>query len=185
MERKVYPGEFYRHFKNKLYQVVAVAVHSETGEQMVVYQALYGDYNVYVRPYEMFVSQVDHEKYPEVKQKHRFERVKPGADSGFGAAEARAEMSDCLATESISPVRAREPRPKEPNPDLVAFLDAEGYNERMECLANLAKTATQSDLNSIYVVLDMKEQSGPLTVQIDGIRRYLAAQNRYDGTRLR
>ena len=71
--REILVGRKYRHFKGNDYKVLALAEHTETGEKLVVYQAMYAPFKICARPYDMFMSEVDHQKYPGIRQQWRFE----------------------------------------------------------------------------------------------------------------
>ena len=87
-DRILNPGDIVQHFKREtlskndkekniyLYKIIGIAEHTETKEKVVVYQSLYGDFGMYVRPYDMFIGKVDKQKYPDIKQGYRFEKVK-------------------------------------------------------------------------------------------------------------
>lgn len=174
MDRTPRQGEFYRHFKNRLYQIIAVAAHSETGEPMVVYQALYGDFGMYVRPLDMFAGEVDHEKYPDATQQYRFERVEIKGNHAGVPDERRAARGQ----EENSGVG-------EPNSYLMEFLEAEGYDGRIAALKKMEGHVGQQEVDSIRVVLELAPGTGDIRRQLEDIRKYMEMQKRYDGSRLR
>ena len=184
MERLVRPGQFYKHFKDKLYQIITVAHHSETGEKMVVYQALYGDYRTYVRPYEMFVSEVDREKYPNVTQKYRFELIN---SENFGNTEAKPEKTEKaeVKTEKVMPVSEPEPEEGVINPDLLAFLDLETYAEKLEMFRDLRKRMDDHLLDSIAASLDIVVEEGPLPQRIQEVLNCLETMAHFECSRFR
>ena len=177
------PGEFYRHFKNRLYQIIAVASDAETEQQVVVYQALYGDYRVWVRPLEDFLSRTDREKYPEASQEWRFERTVPEQEVSVPAGSEEKVTSAAAAGPAPAVMAAEEGRTG--TQVLLAFLDAETREEKKAALMSGMDRLTQRELDSIYMALDMPAQEGDVRAQVSGILSWMKTQERYESSRLR
>ena len=157
MQRRPVVGETYRHFKEKNYKIIAIAHHSETGEELVIYQALYGDGMVCARPLDMFVSEVDHEKYPDVKQKYRFEKI--------------AEVSE--ATEKpLSQMTAEE--------KMMAFFDEDDLEARYEILLTMREDVTNTMIDNMAVVMDVVIPDGEISHRYDDLKRAIQTKQRYE-----
>lgn len=182
-------GELYRHFKNKMYQIVGIVIHSETREKMVCYQALYGDYGMYVRPYDMFISEVDHVKYPEVTQKYRFEYLGRSAGEPALDSEKAVESTPAVTRETPVQVESRVIAPGAPvsltredsMDNLLAFLDAEDVAAKLKILDDMEeKDFTDSLIDSMAVSIDLVIPEGKIDDRIDQLKYALRTRARYE-----
>lgn len=172
-ERRPKTGEKYRHFKGQLYQVITVAEHSETGEELVIYQALYGNFGVYARPLAMFVSEVDHVKYPDVRQKYRFEKV---------------EKTVCADAKEQKPVSVQEVKEQEPHqdtelgvePKLMEFLEADSFEEKYNILTSMREIVTDGMIDTMAVVMDVVIPEGEIEDRYDDLKRVIRTRQQYE-----
>jgi len=231
MSRIPKPQEIYRHFKGNLYQIITVANHSETGEQLVIYQALYGDYKVYARELSMFTSLVDREKYPNATQEYRFELQPIGnaantedasckkeehtkevlgltasaagkmpenevakadaASEENNKADAFSEENNKADTDKMKVDKADatkvESAEEEANldPMLIQFLDADGYEEKLNVLAALHHRITQDMITIMAVASDVEVAEGELEERYAQLRNCLLTLEKYECNRMR
>ncbi len=208
MDRTPRSGEIYRHFKNKLYQVLAVAQHTETGEKLVVYQALYGAYRIYARPFSMFVGEVDKKKYPQIEQQYRFEKVDAetldNESDNLKSKAADIDKSEAVTSQEPKDKHKSEPNMNQPsearddqeleseteevkslNPLLLPFVEAEDFQVKLEILAAMEGKVGEEDLDILYEALDLPKMTGNIEEQIHSIKQYIEMRKKFDGKRLR
>lgn len=180
--------EIYKHFKGNLYQIVTVAEHTETGEAMVVYQAMYGEFKVYVRPLAMFCGKVDKEKYPEVRQEYRFELQQSW--SMESVAEKHQEQWTAVEPESMVEQKenAAETGAEEElhlDPMLLAFLDAETYAEKLNVLSGMHHRITDDMITTMAIACDIEIEEGDMENRYNQLKNCLLTLDKYEITRLR
>ncbi len=197
------PQEIYRHFKGNMYQVLTIAIHSETREEMVVYQALYGDYKVYVRPLDMFMSEVDRNKYPDVKQKMRFEKVTPSDDVSERVVTPQPVKEPEKETEkepikkpmfnfkptekSVIMEKSVDEEAQELNLDplVIQFMDADLASEKNDILSKLRPIITNDMIDIMALSVGVVVNEGDVYDRYNDLRTCLTTMEKFESTRLR
>lgn len=209
------PHEIYKHFKGNLYQVVTIAEHSETGEQLVIYQALYGDFKTYARPLVMFTGEVDRQRYPEVTQRFRFELQGTDADRQIRETEAAgvehpvstqttvtasqpaaqatpivaqniaAQATATAAQTTIAPVSPAEDEEPALDPLVLEFLDADSYEEKLNILEGLHHRITNEMITTMAISCDIEVNDGEPEERYEELKNCLLTMEKFECNRLR
>ena len=196
MSNKPLPQQIYRHFKGNLYRIVTLAKHSETGEELVIYQALYGDYQVYAREISMFLGPVDKVKYPDAQQDCRFELCDeliqaPGVKnrdvkSRYGF-EGQEDMEESKQQEAAIKEASAQEENEELNIDplVLEYLDADSYGERLNILTALQHRITDEKINTMAIAIDHEIEEGDTQERYEELKNCLLTLERFECNRLR
>ena len=195
MERIPQPNEIYQHFKGNLYRVVTLAKHADTGERMVIYQALYGDFEIWARPLREFTGRVDERKHPEAAGRQRFtllpqimgqDGLNPPAASDLPEDAAGRALSAAGAEEASGPA-APPSGEEEPalDPMLMAFLDADSYEEKLAIFTDMRGRITDDMLTTMAVALDIDLKEGELMERYEELKNCIVMLEKYECNRLR
>ncbi|SDW41877.1 Protein of unknown function [Lachnospiraceae bacterium KHCPX20] len=187
------PGEKFRHFKGNLYQIICRATHSETNEDLVIYQALYGDFGIYARPCSMFTSEVDHDKYPDVAQQYRFMLLSELKKQSQMTELTKKEAKDiATAVSSLMQEEAEEEDDYVPDQDpamvhMLKFLDTDDFEEKYRIVKEMA---VQNELNDTFIdnmaaSMDLVIGDGPLEDRTSQLMICISTRKRFESTRLR
>lgn len=191
------PFELYRHFKGNLYQIITIAADAGDGSPKVVYQALYGSYQVYVRDFAEFMSETDREKYPDAQQKYRFEKVETQeadtlhsstdlSSEPEGQGAAFAEESGAVTVAENRDSATDTPKPPESgclDPAVSEYLEASGYEERLRILTGVHHRITEEMLTTMAVASDIELEEGSVEELYRSLKNCLLTKQKFEKVR--
>lgn len=183
------PQEIYRHFKGNIYQIITLARHSEDGMRMVVYQQMYAPYEVYVRPLEMFMSRIDTRKYPDARQVYRFEKLDIGCEATKEQGETDKDINkNAMVKNSAEGTEGEHTEGGDEfilDAGLVAFLDANSYEKKLQILSSLHPRITDAMIDTMAASLDTEVKEGDIESRYNEIKGCLLTMERFECNRLR
>ena len=194
-------GQIYKHFKGNLYKVLAVAVHTESEEKLVVYQSVDNPDRVFARPLEMFMSDIDRFRYPLIRAKYRFTLVSEPEEETNGEETKEEETKEETLNEDTRGEDVKDEETEEQSDDdsavykdngelvidpyVEGVLDEKEFSKKIEFFEMLRGKCTEEMLTTIAISLDIQLQEGSIEDKYSQILRTLKMHEKYETSRLR
>ena len=200
-------GKIYRHFKGGIYQVLCTATHTETNANLVIYQALYGSFQVFARPASQFTEEVPDSKENVTKQRFRFEEVKdvesvnvsagnintvPSSGDSGKKAEAEGsvdhtgnDIGSDMAEDTTESTAEGKDMAGAPSPVIMQFLDAGSSKEKLDIIKANYNKIDERTITNIEVSLDIISSSDDIDQRIGYVCDVLSTRSRFEDSRLR